>query len=226
MAGEKPKKSIGSMLKNIFIDDSNDEEPELPVDTKTSPGLGEKFAIPTQPTQPVEMSKDVVNSLKKCLDDANLDGYDYYEFVKAIETIDMPSEQQKFKIAFSVIQNLPGMSVDLLIKTADHYTEALAEHKKAFAVKFDKVVKDNITDVEAEIATTETEINKVNERIVADQKLSAELVNKRIELTNQVQNNRFEVERQKTEYNLAHGAFVAGIVENKNKIAKYLKETK
>jgi len=223
MAQEKSKKSIGSMLKGIFIDEAiNPEEDDVIVDTKTSPTTVNVVV----PTTPVEMNKDIVASLKKALEDANIEGYDYYEFVKAIETIDMPSEQQKFKVAFSVIQNLPGMSVDHLIKTADHYTTALENHKKQFAVKFDEIVKVNISDVETEIETTETEINKINERIAADQKLSANLANKRIELNNQVQNNRFEIERQKTEYNLAHGAFAASITENKNKIIKYLKENK
>jgi len=214
--------SIGNFIKGIFVDTSEDDNQTEVVNTKNTSNTNTKAQpITTQAAPSVqpqtEINKDIVASLKKTLEDANIDGYDYYEFVKAIETIDMPSEEQKFKVAFSVIKNLPNMSVDHLIKTADHYTETLTNHKKEFAVKFDEAVKQNITNLEIEIATADAEVDTIQKRM-------NELVEKRTSLNNQVQNNRIEIERQKTDYNLAYGLFESNIIENKKKIEKYLKE--
>jgi len=213
-------KGLGGFIKGIFVDTSEDDNQTEVVNTKNTPSIKvqpntTQVAPSVQPQ--TEINKDIVASLKKTLEDANLEGYDYYEFVKAIETIDMPSEEQKFKVAFSVIVNLPGMSVAHLIKTADHYTEALAQHKKDFAIKFDQAVKANIADLETEISAADAEIDTIQKRMTV-------LTEKRTNLNNTVQYNRIEIERQKTDYNLAYGIFESNIIENKKKIERYLKE--
>ena len=163
---KKKKKTIGSLLGSIFVEQVDVDEEEFDetesemddevVEDSSAPRTAE--AVDTEPEE-VELNDDIVASIKKAIDDANLEGYDYYEFMQTIAKQNMPSEKEKYTTVFSVV-SVMNVTKEHLLSSASHYLDVLEKHKEKFTENLKKEEAETVLALYDEADAIEDEITK------------------------------------------------------------------
>lgn len=153
---------------------------------------------------------------QKIMDDANLPGPDYYEFSKALESMNsLPlSEQQKFVAVFASFAT-QGVKPQALIDAASKYLQILEQKK---VQEFDASVNAATQGIQQKKDKVD-DLNKQNAELTAKiQANTTEILN----LSNQVVTDQGKVESKKTTFNMAYNSFTQKIKEDIAKIQNYL----
>jgi hypothetical protein len=93
------------------------------------------------------------NYFTKLMDDSNLPGPDYYEFRKALDSLEkaIPDEHTRFVAAFAGIA-ASGATKEILISTAKQYLDLLSADKDKFVGAIGNKQNAEITNRESQIA--------------------------------------------------------------------------
>lgn len=206
------RKSIGDFF--FKVEKTPDEPPKTPVQTATLAsvkiGIGQEDAA-------------VRNQLAKALDEANFDGYDYYEFAKTIEaqaTL-IPAEALRFQATFATA-SVMGLTFDKLITTAQNYLEVLKKKEDEFLTALQQHTSTAIdlkeTDakkIDADMQAKADQIKQLTEDINALQQQKAAI-------QNEVSSNRMEIEKVKNNFYATLKVFTDKITNDITKIKTYL----
>jgi hypothetical protein len=222
---------IGKALKGFFFEQNEEDEeddldvldaPEPKVMTKGTQSVVETTPVASAPTPELKINKDIVDSIKKALEENKLKGYNYYEFMSAVEQQnEIASEQKKFQIVFSVVKGM-GVTKDQLVSTADHYLKIVEKHKIEFDAKVASEEEAKVTRVRTEADNIEAGITAKTEQI---EKLKQEievLHKKKVEALNVAQTNDVDLLQIKQDGNVAYKLFADQIKDGKNKIIQYI----
>ncbi|MDD5650455.1 MAG: hypothetical protein PHF86_08585 [Candidatus Nanoarchaeia archaeon] len=145
-----------------------DEKPKTPqspqnLQTPTTPA----FAVPRiQPAQkPPGLNAEDIEKFEKhfykLLDDANLPGPDYFEFLQVAERLEtsIPNEQMRYAATFASLC-VSGLSKETLLNSAQQYITILQEDRK----KFEAALQ---AKQQAEITSRKTRIDDLTKKIEA-----------------------------------------------------------
>lgn len=223
---------IGKAIKGFFFEsndgDEDDEDLEVveaqesTVKGKPKQSVAESTPVASTPTPELKINKDIVDSIKKALEENKLKGYNYYEFMSAVEQQnEIASEQKKFQIVFSVVKGM-GVTKDQLVSTADHYLKIVEKHKIEFDAKVASEEEAKVTRVRTEADNIEAGITAKTEQI-EKLKLDIEVLHKKkVEALNVAQTNDVDLLQIKQDGNVAYKLFVDQIKDGKNKIIQYI----
>lgn len=127
-----------SLLKKILSSVVEfDEKPPVTLATQQKLNAPSPTFAVRQPVQVAGMSAEDFEKFEKhfmaLLEQANLPGPDYFEFLQVAEKLEatIPNEQMRYAATFASL-NVSGLSKDTLLNSAQQYVEILQQDKKKF----------------------------------------------------------------------------------------------
>ncbi len=208
------------MLKNIkslfIIEEEKPKQPPAP-----------KAAVETQaPTSPGEVRDEFMEILFKAMQAHNLDGFDYLEFKKSLQSLQtVPmDEPTRYRSAFAMAQTM-GATPEKLLQTAQHYLDVLKQEEQKFqmaaANQQDKLVgtrEQEIRQIEAAIQTKTAQIEQLTHDIEQHRQQVATL---RAEITEAAA----KVDATTRNFEASYQALAGRIGADMANIQKYLLDT-
>lgn len=231
------KKGFGSMLKGIFVEQVDIDDDEL-TDEELSEQMNSGGLPVTQQNHPmpdvkepkaesapeITINKNIVNAIKAVMDENDLEGYDYKEFMRSIEEQkDLPSEKKKFEVVFSVVKGM-GVSKQHLVDTADHYLNIVLKHKEEFTAKIDSEESEKVVKLKNEAEAIEGSITQKTDQIEALKQEIEALHNKKVEVLEVASENEAEILKLRQEGDYAYKIFTDKIKDGKRKINEYVSD--
>lgn len=221
-------------LKGIFFDYGEDsenseekEEKKEEVVTEKNPTIPAPTAMPASPSENImgETNEQIMDSLAKALENANLEGFDYFEFAKILDNLKekMPSEQARFQAAFASA-NVMGAKKEKLLETAQHYLNTLDEENNKFETFYADQLKRTVEDKENRLNEIDLEISSVNETIEKLTNRINDLTNEKGTINNEIIENRGKAEKVKNDFTHTLSIFLKKIKNDIEKINKYITE--
>lgn len=210
-------------LKSLFII----EEEEVPQDKKLTEQASKqphsKVIPESEAGKPGQVSSKFMEVLLTAMEKANLDGFDYLEYKKSLQSLaNMPmDEATKFKSAFAMAQTM-GVSTEQLVTTAEHYINQLSREEQ----KFEKAL---VSQKERQIGTKLKQVKQLEDLVQqkAEQikKLTIEIEKHQAQvadLKTQLQDASHKIETTKNDFIASYNQLVAQIEQDVEKIKQYL----
>lgn len=221
-------------IKGLFVEVDETAEAPKPANNKTTSAppvqtAPTPVAAPTAsmsvPIDPSQGQKDqsIIDSLSKALSDANLPGFDYFEFAQILEKLQatLPSEQLKFQTAFSSAAVM-GATKALLLESANHYLKALETEANKFAGMVAEQLKIAVTDKEASVVTIESTIQEKSEMINKLTQEINELTNTKTTVLNEAAESRIKIQKVQNDFAACLKVFIDKINGDTTKINQYI----
>ncbi|MEZ4986607.1 MAG: hypothetical protein R2795_16480 [Saprospiraceae bacterium] len=164
-------------LKSIFI--VEEESPKKPTPqsaspAKSSPKTTEKVQQPATAPKPTTASDGKVTPkftdiLLGAMEKVNLDGFDYLEYKKSLQSLLKMNagmdEATAFKSAYAMAQTM-GASPTLLVNTAEHYMQALKTEEEKFRLALANQQESKVGNKQKEKQQLQAGIKDKQERIL------------------------------------------------------------
>lgn len=208
-------------LKSLFI--IEEEEPKA--QPKQAPKEASKIAVEnTQTASAGQVNHDFLNILFKAMEDNNLNGFDYLEFKKSLQSLKQMQmdEPTRYQSAFAMAQTM-GATPEKLLQTAMHYLDVLKteEHKfqKAAANQQEKLIgskEQEISQLETTIKSKAEQIKQLTQEIEQHQQ-QAEVLKK------EISEATVKVETTKNDFAASYNALATQIAADIENIKKFLK---
>jgi hypothetical protein len=236
------KKSLARNILGLFVSVEDDQTASKNVQNSDK-STQKTEAVRTVPVQPppaaqainpgspsirvpqnrAEIDQKIASALAKALEEANLDGFDYFEFARTIDALKatIPSEPTLYQSAFASA-TVMGASKITIVQSAQHYLQVL--EKKAS--EFGEAVTDQYkTGVEGKIKQS-TEIDElIKGKALMIQKITDEIntLSKQKEtLLSEVEESKTKIEAVKQNYEVTWNTFNSRIRADIDNINKYL----
>lgn len=144
-------------ITSLFVETSEQapvqQEPETPQPVTSQPS--QTAAVPSG-----AFDQSVFDALMKAIEEHNLPGEDYLEFLSALRAMQNIPLDEKLKIQ-TVLATLStkGLTVQKIKESADYYKKVLLEEQKQFLVELNKQIQDQVKSKEKAIQDLQT-LNK------------------------------------------------------------------
>jgi chromosome segregation ATPase len=170
----------------------------------------------------IEIDQKIWKRLDESMDEANLPGPDYYEFVQSLNEVkdDIPQEDKQFSTVFKTMKGM-GLTLQILLDSSSHYISVLKEEKEKFLkslkLKFSETSKKQkvIETLSLDIEDMEKQVKLLSDKIVKS--------NHEIEkLESEIAEEKQKFEDTENNFNTTYNVFVEDIENNVVKIKKYL----
>jgi hypothetical protein len=217
-------------VKGLFVEAGDDS----PAPEKKS--KGEKVPVPQTaapaapvPTGiPVDVSagkpdQSIIDNLVHALLEANLDGFDYFEFAKVVDSMaaSIPAEQMRYQAAFATAAAMNANKAHLL-KTADHYITILAGEADKFSVLVAEQTQVTVTDKENSITSIDAAINEKAAMITQLTNEINELSSSKTAILNETSENKIKIQKVQNDFAACLKVFLDKINGDKAKINQYI----
>ncbi len=208
-------------IKSLFIieeEDKSSKSVSNPQRERIKDGVPEKKIPPI-----VDESSPFVDALLGAIDRNNLEGFDYLEFKRSLQSLGDLSQDEamRFKSAFAVAQTM-GISKEKLLQTAQHYLSVLQQEEQKFeralSQQKERQIDTKVKQAEAFEQTIYQKVQQIKElttEVEAYQARVAQLKTELEEATNKIVNT-------KNDFSAAHYALIAQIESDMHKIKQYL----
>jgi chromosome segregation ATPase len=218
---KKALSSIGSLFFKI-----SEEEQTAPIQQQSQ--TQQPVQSPIQPSQSIvgQEDKEIKQQLLDALEKANMPGYDYFEFIKAIDAqmSIIPSEAMRFQSTFAVASTM-GVNVETLLSSAQHYLGILTEKEKEFLTAMDKHAVDAVGGKEGQIQSIDSEMQKKAQQIQQLTQDINELQQQKTVLTNEISTNKIKIDTVKNNFFATLKTITDRIKNDVEKIKQYLTQT-
>ncbi len=222
MAAEE--KSIGRKLLSFFITEETAQPANVSTPTPAPTIVVE--AIPPKNIDKGVMDKKFIDHFVQLLENSNLKGPDYFEFMQALKSLSGLglSEEKQFQAAWASFKAMGGITdVQVLTNTANQYIGILDNDRQAFLKDVEAAVTQKVGGLKNELKKTEDENESIAKQIVELQRRIDENKNKINQLTDSIDEQSGKITINKSNYETTHLTFVEQIKGDIDKIVKYLK---
>ena len=176
-------------LKSLFIVDEDDQAKKANPKASAAPSPAGKtrggspttpppagarpVATPPPAASDAQASEKMTNRLLQAIDAANLDGFDYLEYKRAVKGLSKFSmdEATQYRSAFTTASTI-GATLPDLVSSAQHYLHVLDAEQRKFDTAFQAEYARKVTQGEEDVKRLRQEINDKAEQI---KKLQAEI---------------------------------------------------
>ncbi|MFK7934222.1 MAG: hypothetical protein AB8G22_11985 [Saprospiraceae bacterium] len=227
--------SVFKNIKSLFVVEDAElvkkETGKSPTKSNTQPSRSKPAPAANSPVmpestsgQPGKVSSKFMDVLLRSMEAADLDGFDYLEFKKSLQSLaKMPmDEATRYKSAFAMAQTM-GVSPQKLIDSATHYINVLKREEdkfeKALAGQQSQQIgnkKQQIQQLDNLAKQKAEQIKKLTEEITQHQKQSEQL-------KKEIQDRTVKIETTKNDFIASFNALVAQIHGDVENMKQYLK---
>jgi len=215
-------------IKNLFFNSGEDDDEVIDevVEEIVEEVEPIKEEAPTTVTATVgagTVQNDIADQIAAILEKENLDGCDYFEFAKMLQSSkeSIPVESARYTAMFAA--GVPmGLTVKVLIDSANHYLKVLdnVESQSQSAI-------DEKTDVEVTALTTKAEkySTAIEEKNIEIKQLTEEintLYTEKTELLNEAETNKGTIQTTVNNFNTTIKVFRDRIIGDLERVDKYL----
>jgi hypothetical protein len=214
-------------LKGLFFEETEtgSETTDTPVSEKSAPTA--RPVPQSAASGPISAGgiedPQIRDSLLKALEDANQEGYDYFEFAKAVEQQKsfVESEQIRFQTTHAAA-SVMGVTPEKLVGSAQFYLGILNQKEKEFLTALDQnklsqvdQKKKEIQTIEANIAQRAEQINRLTQEI-------NDLQQKKVRIAGELSASEQKIETVRGNFYSTLKAIVGRVSADIEKIKKYL----
>lgn len=163
-------------LKGLFINQDEDLEESVEETQQTSEAPVEEVKQPPSENKAVGSINDAAfEQISKALEAANMDGFDYFEFARAVDALknSQPVEKTRFQTVFTTGESM-GMTLESLLDSVHHYEGVLNECESDFN---ESVQQETETRVTAKVTEAESIDKKINELAAQREEINKEMNN-------------------------------------------------
>ena len=190
-----------------------------PTPAPDSPVMAESAA-----GDPGQVNSKFTNVLFKAMEAADLEGFDYLEFKKSLQSLaKMPmDEATRYKSAFAMAQTM-GVSPQKLIDSAMHYINVLKKEEDKFEKALAGQQSQQIGNKQQQIGQLD---NLVKEKAEQIKKLTQEIEQHQAQsekLKKEIQQRTVKIETTKNDFIASFNALVAQIHGDVENMKQYLK---
>jgi len=220
-----------SAIKGLFYETEEDGTGESSKKSKNEKAIESPNVTPAAPvtqTIPVDVSagkpdQAIIASLSKALEDANLDGFDYFEFARVIDSMaaSIPSEQMRYQAAFATAAAM-NANKQKLLDTADHYTAVLVEEDKKFSIMVAEQIKTTVMCKEESVCTIDTSISEKANLINKLTQEINELASNKTAILNEASEDKIKIQKIQNDFAACLKIFVDKINGDKAKLNQYI----
>jgi chromosome segregation ATPase len=210
------KKALG-----LFVE--FEQDPAQNTESVTTSNFNLNTPINTGSTGKISLSEEEIDKFEqhftKVMDEANMPGPDYYEFIKMMETLEahVPDERARLGAVFASLA-IQGLTKDKLINSAQQYKIILDKDRSLF----DNAINDKLKN---EIALKQRQAeeldNLIKEHSATIQKLTKEITEYQAnihQLKNDVAEGQGKIKNSTEGYMVAYNAFLNKINSDITKI--------
>ncbi|MBN1984517.1 MAG: hypothetical protein JW795_23525 [Chitinivibrionales bacterium] len=226
-------------LKSLFIQDSDADEAASKQEQQTAGNpvssaapASQRFPAPlvssamTQSgTSPSGGKEDAMirDSLLQALEQANQQGYDYFEFARAVEQQKsiIESEQVRFQASHAAAAVM-GVTPDLLLQSANYYISVLKAKEKEFNDALKQNTTAEVEQRQKEMARIEGELVNKTEMITKLTHEIAELQKTKNTLAEKIETSKQKIESIRANFMATYSIFITKITSDIEKIKQYL----
>jgi len=226
-------KKKGFLRGLLFEDDGKGTSKPVPKEeakTEAQPNAPTATAAPatqaptmvTAATPTGQVDEDIQNQLLQALEEANIDGYDYFEFRGSLENMKavIPNEPERFKAAYAAVSAM--VKPERLIETAQYYIDKLDAKKNEFEALCAQMTEQNVTAKENEAQAIDESIAQKQEQITQLNQQISEVQEQKAALLNEAITEKGKIEKVQVNFNMTHKNVVTRIEQDKTKIQTYL----
>ncbi|MBK8805776.1 MAG: hypothetical protein IPO21_03625 [Bacteroidales bacterium] len=211
-------------IKNLFVETSDEtksqttEQLEVKKDVNSAP-QPEKTNSTSSITHNAEIDTVVLDSLLKSIQEHNMPGEDYLEFMEALnamQNIQLP-EDMKIQTVMATLST-KGLNAQKIKESADYYLSVLSNEQKQFSTEFKAQLDKSVSSKQNEILSLQEAIKVKSEQIA---KLTQEINETQNKIGSFEQNIKTAEEKlRKTEgnFNKTYEFVVNQIMQNVAKI--------
>ncbi len=220
--------SLFDKIKSVFLEEVN-ESPDKDNDTPPVEPEPKVVSSNTRKGKNTPKKIDVTNFeniLFKAIENANIEGFDYLEYIKSISNLKKQNdfnndEKMLFKSAYALAKTM-NVDKEALLKSADNYLSVLSNERVRFndSLNNNASVKLNNKKQAKKVLLDEMEKDTIEyERL----KKKMELNNKKLQKINsEIDGANKKIEDLKVGFQTALHNLSAKIERDKNKIEKYI----
>ena len=219
-------------IKSLFIVEEEGKE-STTTEIQKEPAITAKNPTPTSNQQKTVSSsqnakgvasKKFTDILLKALETNNLDGFDYMEYKRSLESLKKMSmdEKTRFQSAFAMAQTM-GVSAQKLIQSVEHYIRVLRNEERKFnqAAEHQKTTqisnkKKDIENLQNSIKQKKQQIEALKKEIENDEKLLAKI-------DAEVNNTASKVAKTQADFTASYQLLLSQIEDDYDKMKNYLK---
>ncbi len=207
-------------IKSLFV--IEEEEPKK--ESAKPAAAGQPKPVPAVTANAGQASPEFLDMLFKAMQDSNIEGFDYLEFKKSLQSLKQMQmdEQTRYQSAFAMAQTM-GATPEKLIESAQHYLDVLHNEEQ----KFQKAAA---SQREKLIGTREQEIMQLDNTVKAKaeqiQQLTKEIEQHQQQaaiLKGEIAQATVKVETTKNNFVASYRQLTAQIMADVESIKKYLK---
>lgn len=215
--------SIFNKLKSLFIIEEDDAESRQ---SKPKNVVVPKNETSVKPNISKKDSDKFINILFKAIENANLEGFDYLEFIQSINNLkkqDLTKDENKLYLTAFALAKTLNVSKNDLIQSANHYLKVLENENLNFSESLNNNAKVKLQEktesLEKIVKVQEAEkakLEKLKLKIIQNEK-------KINALNKELKNADSKVKNLKAGFENALQNITSKIESDKDKIEKYLK---
>lgn len=208
-------------IKSLFV---VEEEPKKEVAKQVTKDQPKPASEAVSGVPSGQASQEFMDILFKAMQDNNIEGFDYLEFKKSLQSLKQMQmdEPTRYQSAFAMAQTM-GATPEKLVQTAQHYLDVLKNEEqkfqKAAANQQEKLIgtrEQEIAQMEAAVNTKAEQIKQLTQEIEQHQQQAATLKKEIAEAT-------VKVETTKHNFVASYQQVAAQIAADMENIKQYLK---
>lgn len=217
-------------IKGLFVEVGDDVPSPAPSKEKVAPQTAPEppKPVPVPTGIPVDIGagkadSSIVDGLAAALEKANLDGFDYFEFAKILDSLaaNLPSEQLRYQTSFASAAALKATKQTIL-DSADHYLSVLQKEAEGFSGMVAAQTANTVTskkDTAAQIDATITEKAQMVAQLTQE---INDLTNNKTTVLNEAGENELKIMRIQNDFAASLKIFIDRITGDKAKISQYI----
>jgi hypothetical protein len=123
-------------------------------------------ATPQIQSEVAKVNEEMHQGLIKLIEDNNLEGFDYLEFMDSVQKMSAVAlpEADKYKLVFTTAQSF-GVTVDKLLTAVDHYLKVIEKHKTEFEGHVNNQMDSEIEKRKLRVIELDKETETLNAKI-------------------------------------------------------------
>jgi hypothetical protein len=225
---EKPKKTLGGMLSNLLFDKKESEN--KPVVEKVKEEVKQSPVTPSFATNVNVvgvLNPEIYQTLKKVLEDCNLEGPDYLELKNSFEAMKsfLPDESQRLIAAFASLKaTSPKLTKKIVTDSIDKYIGFIEVEKNGSENEFKLIYENEVLSKQKSIDDKNTEIEKLKEVITKSQESIMKLSQEINTTSGEMLSKQNELDIKKKNFDITVETIINELKTDKTKIETLIQE--